>query len=74
MIIKELKADLGEVAQEKVKGLVEQAVEKKFQKEMRRITKKLTVKFIITGVAMVGAFLLVNNADHIVDLLIKSEK
>ena len=74
MIIKDVKTDLSDAAQEKLKGIIEQAVEKKLQKEMKKITKKLTVKFIVTGVAMAGAVLLVNNAEKITDLFIKQKK
>ncbi|MED9970904.1 MAG: hypothetical protein UFA98_13010 [Ruminococcus sp.] len=41
---------------------------------MKKITRALTVKFVITGIAMAGAFLLINNADKIVNLLIKPDK
>ena len=70
--IKKKQADLTEAAQEKVKGVIEQAVENKLHKE--KITRKLTVKFIITGVAVAGAFLLVNNADKIANLLTKPKE
>ena len=73
MIIEDVKADLSEAAQEKLKEIVGQTIEKKLQKEMKKVMRKLTAKFIITGVAMAGALLLVNNAEKISGLLIKSQ-
>lgn len=40
MIIEDFKTDLSEAAQAKLKGFIGQAVEKKLQKEMKKITKK----------------------------------
>ena len=78
MIGNNKKHELSESAHAKLKGLVEQSVEKalekKIQKEMKKVTRALTIKFIVSGVAMVGAFVLVNNADKIVNLLTKSKK
>lgn len=71
MIIDNVKTDLSDAAQEKVKTLVEQAVEKKLHKEMKKFTRKLTFKILLTGAAVAGTVLLVNNADKIVELLTK---
>lgn len=71
MIAKDIKADLSEAAQEKLKRIIAETVESKLQKEVKKITRKLTVKFIITGVALAGVYLLVNNSDKIVHLIIK---
>ena len=72
------KSELSESAHAKLKGLVEQSVEnaleKKLHDEMKKVTKALTIKFIVSGVAMVGALVLINNADKIVSLLIKKDK
>ena len=73
MIIEDLKADLSEAAQNKLKDYIGQAVEKKLRKEMKKVTKKLTVKFVFTGVALLGAFTLINKSDVIVNLLTKSK-
>ena len=40
-------------------------------KEVKKITRKLTVKLIVTGVALAGVVLLVNNSDKIVGLITK---
>ena len=73
MIIEDLKADLSEAAQNKLKSMIAETVESKLQKEVKKITKKLTVKFIITGVALAGAVLLVNHSDKIIDLVAKQK-
>ncbi len=73
MIIEDLKADLSEAAQTMLKDFIGQAVEKKLQKEMKKITKKLTVNFVITGVALLGAFTLINHSDKIAGLLTQSK-
>ena len=74
MIIKNLKADLSEAAEEKMKSAIEQAVEKKIQKETKKLAKKLTIKIIVTGVALLGAFTVINKADKIAGLLPCSKK
>ena len=73
MIIEDLKADLTEAAQNKLKAMIADAVESKLKKEVKKITKKLTIKFILTGVALAGVYLLVNNSDKIVDLVTRSK-
>ena len=74
MIVKDIKADLNEAAQDKLKGMIAEAVESKLQKEVKKITKKLTIKFIISGVALAGVYLLINNSDKIVDLITKPKE
>lgn len=74
MVIKNLKAELSEAAEDKMKSAIEQAVEKKLKKEMKVVTKKLTKHFIITSVALAGALLLANNADKIGSVLFKKKK
>lgn len=71
MIIEDLKIDLSEAAQDKLKSMIANAVESRLQKEVKKITKKLAVKFIITGVALAGAYLLINHSDKIVDIVAK---
>jgi len=73
MIIEDLKADLSEAAQNKLKETISDMIESKLQREIKKIAKKLTVKFIIAGVAMAGAFLLAGSADKVVDLVTKSK-
>ena len=73
MIIEDLKADLTEAAQNKLKAIISDTVESKIQKEVKKITKKLTIKFIITGVALAGVYFLINNSDKVVDLVTKSK-
>lgn len=74
MIIEDLRADLSEAAEKKLKSVIEQSVEKKLQKEVKKITKKLTIKLIITGAAMAGAFLILNKSDKIVDFLVGTKE
>lgn len=69
MIIEDLKADLSDAAQEKIKGVIEQAVDKKVHKEIKKLSRKITVKLILTGVFVAGTILLINNADTIVKYL-----
>ena len=71
MIIGSLKANLSKAVQKKLKNAVEYTVERKLRNEVKKITKKLTIHFIISGVALAGTLLLSNNADKIVDRLIK---
>ena len=73
MIIEDLKADLSEAAQNKLKALVGDMVESKVQKEAKKIAKKLTIKFILSGIALAGFCLLVSNSDKVVDLVTKSK-
>ena len=73
MIIEDLKTDLSEAAQKKLKEIIADTVESKLQKEVKKITKKLTVNFILTGVALASMVLLVNHSDKIVDLVIKTK-
>lgn len=71
MIIEDIKTDLTEAAQNKLKEIIGEAVESKLQKEVKKITRKLTVKLIVTGAALAGVILLVSNADKIADLVVK---
>ena len=74
IIVKDIKADLSEAAQDKLKEMIAETVESKLQKEVKKITKKLTIKFIISGVALAGVYLLINNSDKIVDLITKPKE
>ena len=74
MIINDLKTDLSEAAQDRLKAYIAQTVEKKIQKEAKKITKKLTINFIISGVTLAGAILVINNVDKISDLILKPNK
>ena len=69
MIVKDIKTDLGAAAQNKLKAMIAETVESKLQKEAKKITRKLTIKFIISGVALAGVYLLINNSDKIIDLV-----
>lgn len=69
MMIENIKAELSENAQQKLKTVVEDAVEKKIRKELKRTARKLTFKFIVTGAAIAGAFLFVSKAHKIASLL-----
>lgn len=73
-IIDDIKAELSETAQDKLKAMIVDTVEKKFQKEVKKITRKLTINFIVSGVALAGFVLIVNNADKIADLIVKPKK
>ena len=48
--------------------------EKKLQKEMKKITRKLTINFIISGAALAGSCLLARYSSKLVDLVIRSKK
>ena len=74
MIVKDIKADLSEAAQDKLKEMIAETVESKLQKEVKKITEKLTIKFIISGVALAGVYLLINHSDKIVDWITKSKE
>lgn len=71
MIVENLKADISEAAQEKIKGMVEQAIESKLKKEAKKAARRMTVKFIISGIALAGVILLASNAEKAVKLVIK---
>lgn len=74
MIIEDLKADLSEAARDKLKEIISDTVEAKLQKEVKKITKKLIVQFIITGVALAGICLLAGNTDKIVEPVMKPKE
>lgn len=71
MIIKDLKADLSEAAQNKLKAMIGDMVESKIQKEAKKIAKKLTIKFILSGVALAGVCLIVSNSGKIAGMIAK---
>ena len=73
MLMEEIKADLNEAAEEKLKALIADTVEKKVRKEVRKITKKLTIRFVLTGAALAGACLFIDRSGKIVDI-VKKEK
>lgn len=68
-----IKADLSEAAQDKLKELIADTVEKKVQKEVKKVTKKLTIRFVLTGTALAGACLLADHSGKIVDLVKKAK-
>lgn len=70
-MFKDSKPNLSETAQNKLKALVAETVESKVEKEIKKIARKLTVKFIITGVALAGACLLISKSDKIAELITK---
>lgn len=67
----DLKADLSEAAQDKLREMIADTVEKKVQKEVKKITKKLTVRFLLTGAALAGACMLADRSDKVVGLIKK---
>ncbi len=72
MIVKDLKVDLSEAAQNKLKEVIAEAVESKLQKEVKKIARRITVRFIVSGVALAGICLIAGNSDKIVNLVKKS--
>lgn len=74
MIKKNHKSNLSESAQNKLKAMIADTVEKKLQKEMKKITRKLTINFIISGAALAGSCLLARYSSKLVDLVIRSKK
>ena len=78
MIIEDLKADLSEAAQNKLRAFISETVEKKLdsklQKELKKVAKKLTLRFVITGVALAGVVLLAANSDKLIALIAKPEE
>lgn len=73
MIVKNLKAELSESAQNKLEAVVSEAVEKKLKKEVKKVAKKLTVKFIVTGVVLAGVCIAASNSDKIVNYFLKQK-
>lgn len=71
MIVKSLKAELSESAQNKLEAVVAEAVEKKLKKEVKKVAKKLTVRFIVTGVVLAGVCIVAGNSDKIVNYFTK---
>ena len=74
MIIKNLKAELSEEAQAKLKEYIGKAVEYKVQAEMKKVAKKLTKKLIIGGVAVCAVLAVAGNADKIAARLMQPKQ
>lgn len=73
MIMNEIKKDLKESAQDKLKAMIAEAVEKKLQKEMKKISRKLTINFIIFGIALAGSYIVVHHSDKIISLITRKK-
>ena len=73
VIIEDIKADLSEAAQDKLKAMIGKTIETKLQKEAKKLTRRLTIKFILTGVALAGVYVVVNHSGKIIDYMIKSK-
>ena len=66
MLGNEVKADLSYSAQEKIKKIVEQAIEDKFKKSIiKKIRRKVIAGFVVTGVVIGGAIVVFKNYDKI---------
>ena len=73
-MIKKLISPLTTFAQNKLQMMIKRAVQEQFKKRMEKLTRRLAIQFVITGVAFAVVKVLTSRADTIAGLLTKPKK
>lgn len=73
-MIKKLLSPLTTFAQNKLQMMIKKAVQEQFKKRMEKLTRRLAIQFVITGVAFAVVKVLTSRADTIAGLLTKPKK
>ncbi|MEE3492829.1 hypothetical protein [Ruminococcus sp.] len=73
-MIKKLISPLTTFAQNKLQMMIKKAVQEQFKKRMEKLTRRLAIQFVITGVAFAVVKVLTSRADTIAGLLTKPKK
>ena len=73
-MIKKIISPLTTFAQNKLQMMIKKAVQEQFKKRMEKLTRRLAIQFVITGVAFAVVKVLTSRADTIAGLLTKPKK
>lgn len=73
-MIKKIISPLTTFAQNKLQMMIKKAVQEQFKKRMEKLTRRLAIQFVITGVAFAIVKVLTSRADTIAGLLTKPKK
>ena len=73
-MIKKLISPLTTFAQNKLQMMIKKAVQEQSKKRMEKLTRRLAIQFVITGVAFAVVKVLTSRADTIAGLLTKPKK
>lgn len=73
-MIKKLISPLTTFAQNKLQMMIKKAVQEQFKKRMEKLTRRLAIQFVITGVAFAVVKVITSRADTIAGLLTKPKK
>ena len=73
-MIKKMIIKLKSFVQTKLQLMIRKAVREQFKKRMERLTRRLAIQFVITGVAFAIVKVLATRADSIAGLLTKPKK
>ena len=73
-MIKKIIVPIKSFAQNKFRLMVKNAVQEQFKKKMEKLTRRLAIQFVITGVALATVKVLASRADTIAGLLTKPKK
>ena len=73
-MIKKLISPLTTFAQNKLQMMIKKAVQEQFKKRMEKLTRRLAIQFVITGVAFAVVKVLTSRADTIAGLLTKPKR
>ncbi len=58
----------------RLQAMIRKAVQEQFKKKMEKLTRRLAIQFVITGVAFATVKVLTSRADTIAGLLTKPKK
>lgn len=58
----------------RLQAMIRKAVQEQFKKKMEKLTRRLAIQFVITGVAFATVKVLASRADTIAGLLTKPKK
>ena len=73
-MLKKVIAPIKNFAKNKLQIMVRNAVQEQFKKKMEKLTRRLAIQFVITGVAFAVVKVLASRADSIAGLLTKPKK
>ncbi len=74
IMLKKITQPIVNFAKNRLQIMIKKAVQEQFKKRMEKLTRRLAIQFVITGVAFAIVKVLASRADSIAGLLTKPKK
>ncbi len=74
IMLKKITQPIVNFAKNRLQIMIKKAVQEQFKKRMEKLTRRLAIQFVITGIAFAIVKVLASRADSIAGLLTKPKK